>query len=265
MKGVYNMAIFDNFPYTNFHELNADWIIGVVKNVDQSQKDIDSKIQAETDRATAKENEIDTKLNTFTQQQLQENTAINERIVAETARAQNQEEILLKRIGTEQSRATAAETANADAITEETNQRIAQDSALQKTIGANTSKINITNTHLNTLFCGLDVVNIDVTDVDYIKMQAGKTVKLNVASLPNTSCFIKAPTEEVTEIKEARLIIDFYNSEITGKSFGISGFTRKCFSTDVYKQASNTYAIYNARYIPGEGWVLYRIDSMYHV
>ena len=54
------MAIFDNFPYTNFHELNADWIIGVVKNVDQSQKDIDSKIQAETDRATTKENEIET-------------------------------------------------------------------------------------------------------------------------------------------------------------------------------------------------------------
>ena len=259
------MAIFDNFPYTNFHELNADWIIGVVKNVDQSQKDIDSKIQAETDRATAKENEIETKVNNLTQLQSQENTAVNERINSETVRAQSQEDMLLKRIGSEQSRATAAETANADAITEETNQRIMQDSALQKTIGANGSKINITNTHLDTLFCGLDVVNIDVTDVDYIKMQAGKTVKLNVSSLPNTQPIIKAPTEEVTEIKEARLIIDLYNSGKDGAQFGIEGFTRKSFTGANYSQSKNTYAIYNARYIPGEGWVLYRIDSMYHV
>ena len=259
------MAIFDNFPYTNFHELNADWIIGVVKNVDQSQKDIDSKIQAETDRATAKENEIETNLNHFTQQQLQENTAINERIVAETARAQNEEEKLLKRIGTEQSRATAAETANADAITEETNNRIMQDGVLQRAIGQNTSKINIINTHLDTLFCGLDVVNIDVTDVDYIKMQAGKTVKLNVASLPNSQTFIKAPTEEVTEIKEARLIIDLYNSGKESAQFHVEGFTRTSLRSAIYTQSKDTYAIYNARYIPGEGWVLYRIDSLYHV
>lgn len=259
------MAIFDNFPYTNFHELNADWIIGVVKNVDQSQKDIDSKIQAETDRATAKENEIETNLNHFTQQQLQENTAINERIVAETTRAQSVEEMLKKQIASEKTRAEAAETTNADAITEETNQRTMQDGVLQRAIGQNTSKINIINTHLDTLFCGLDVVNIDVTDVDYIKMQAGKTVKLNVASLPNVLCLIKAPTEEVTEIKEARLIIDLYNSGKDGVQFGIEGFTRKIFTGANYSQSKNTYAIYNARYIPGEGWVLYRIDSMYHV
>ena len=259
------MAIFDNFPYTNFHELNADWIIGVVKNVDQSQKDIDSKIQAETDRATAKENEIETKVNTLTQRQSQDNLAVNERITAETARAQNEEEKLLKRIGSEQSRATAAETANADAITEETNQRTMQDGVLQRLIGQNKSAITIANTHLDTLFCGLDVVNIDVTDVDYIKMQAGKTVKLNVASLTNVSPFIKAPTEEVTEITEARLIIDLYNSGKDGVQFGIEGFTRKIFTNANYTQSKNTYAIYNARYIPGEGWVLYRIDSMYHV
>ena len=258
------MAIFDNFPYTNFHELNADWIIGVVKNVDQSQKDIDSKIQAETDRATAKENEIETNLNYFTQHQIQENTAINERIVAETVRAQSEEDKLLKRIGTEQSRATAAETANADAITEETNQRTMQDGALQKLIGLNKSEITILDTHLDTLFCGLDVVNIDVTDVDYIKMRAGKTVKLNVSSLPSVTPIIKAPTEEVTEITEARLIIDLYNS-VDGKSFGIEGFTRKIFTSANYSQSKNTYAIYNARYIPSEGWVLYRIDSLYHV
>lgn len=260
------MAIFDNFPYTNFHELNADWIIGVVKNVDQSQKDIDGKIQAETDRATAKENEIETNLNHFTQQQLQENTAINERIVAETTRAQSFEEMLKKQIAAEKGRAEAAETANADAITEETNQRIMQDGTLQRLIGQNTSKINIANTHLDTLFCGLGVENIDVTDVDYIKMRAGKTVKLNVASLPSSQPYIIAPTEEVTEIKEARLIIDLYNSgKDNGVKFGMDGFTRTSVKGANYTQTNNTYAIYNARYIPGEGWVLYRIDSMYHV
>ena len=259
------MAIFDNFPYTNFHELNADWIIGVVKNVDQSQKDIDSKIQAETDRATAKENEIETKVNTLTQRQSQDNLAVNERINTETTRAQSVEEMLKKQIAAEKGRAEAAETANADAITEETNQRTMQDGVLQRAIGQNTSKINIVNTHLDTLFCGTDVININVTDVDYIKMQAGKTVKLNVSSLPTTQTFIKAPTEEVTEIKEARLIIDLYNSGKDGVQFGIEGFTRKSFSGTNYSQGKNTYAIYNARYIPGEGWVLYRIDSMYHV
>ena len=96
-------------------------------------------------------------------------------------------------------------------------------------------------------------------------MQAGKTVKLNVSSLPNTQTSIKAPTEEVTEIKEARLIIDLYNSGKDSIQFGIEGFTRKIFTNANYTQSKNTYAIYNARYIPGEGWVLYRIDSMYHV
>ena len=48
------MAIFDNFPYTNFHELNADWIIDVVKNVDQSQKDIDSNISEMFNQTTQK-------------------------------------------------------------------------------------------------------------------------------------------------------------------------------------------------------------------
>lgn len=28
------MALFDNFPYANFHEMNLDWIIAKVKELD---------------------------------------------------------------------------------------------------------------------------------------------------------------------------------------------------------------------------------------
>lgn len=259
------MAIFDNFPYTNFHDLNTDWIIGVVKNVDQSQKEIDAKIQAETDRATAKENEIETNLANLAKLQASDNTAVNERINSEISRAQSVEETLLKRISAEETRAKAAESENATAISQEAVQRAADDNALQKKISANGTKINTVESHVNTVYCGLDVIDINVSDVDYIKMQAGKTVKLNVSSLPSVAVIIKAPSETVTEITEARLIVDLYDSGVDGKSFGIEGFTRKSFSGTSYTQNKQTYAIYNARYVPNEGWILYKIDSLYHV
>lgn len=259
------MAIFDNFPYTNFHELNTDWIIDIVKNVDQSQKEIDAKIQAETDRATAKENEIETNLSNLAKLEASDNTAVNERINSEISRAQSVEETLLKQIGEEVTRAKTAESENATAISQEAIQRAADDNALQKKISANTNRLNTVESHVNTVYCGLDVIDINVTDVDYIKMQAGKTVKLNISSLPDIAVLIKAPTETVTEITEARLIVDLYDSGVDGKSFGIEGFTRKVFPGTSYTQGKQTYAIYNARYIPNEGWILYKIDSLYHV
>lgn len=258
------MAIFDNFPYTNFHELNTDWIISVVKTVDQSQKEIDAKIQAETDRATAKENEIETKVDNLAKLEADDILAVNDRINNEITRAQSVEETLLKRIGAEETRAKAAEADNTTAISQEAIQRAADDNALQKKISANTNRLNTIESHVNTVYCGLDVIDINVSDVDYIKMQAGKTVKLNISSLPTVGVVIKAPTETVTEITEARLIVDLYDTGIDGKSFGIEGFTRKCFSATSYTQSKQTYAIYNARYIPAEGWILYKIDILYH-
>ena len=35
------MAIFDNFPYTNFHELNLDWVIKNVKTLMDKYENID--------------------------------------------------------------------------------------------------------------------------------------------------------------------------------------------------------------------------------
>ena len=38
------MGLFDQFPYTNFHELNLDWILGQMKNVEEYVKNIEGVI-----------------------------------------------------------------------------------------------------------------------------------------------------------------------------------------------------------------------------
>lgn len=40
------MALYDNFPYTNFHELNLDWIIGEVKRIASEWDNLSGDIQA---------------------------------------------------------------------------------------------------------------------------------------------------------------------------------------------------------------------------
>lgn len=35
------MAVFENFPYTNFHELNLDWIIAKVKEYIEKSEDLE--------------------------------------------------------------------------------------------------------------------------------------------------------------------------------------------------------------------------------
>ena len=40
------MALYDNFPYTNFHELNLDWIIGEVKRIATEWDNLSGDIQA---------------------------------------------------------------------------------------------------------------------------------------------------------------------------------------------------------------------------
>ena len=38
------MGLFDQFPYTNFHELNLDWILSQMKNVEGYVKNIEGVI-----------------------------------------------------------------------------------------------------------------------------------------------------------------------------------------------------------------------------
>lgn len=44
------MGLFDQFPYTNFHELNLDWIIGQMKNVEGYVKNIEGVIGETTQK-----------------------------------------------------------------------------------------------------------------------------------------------------------------------------------------------------------------------
>ena len=92
------MAIFDNFPYTNFHELNADWILQTVSDVSKAQQGFDEKVQAETDRAIAAENALGVRIDNTNKQAAADVLALNNRISVETQRAQNEEEILKKQI-----------------------------------------------------------------------------------------------------------------------------------------------------------------------
>ena len=36
------MGLFDRFPYTNFHELNLDWIIGKIRSVDTAKEETEA-------------------------------------------------------------------------------------------------------------------------------------------------------------------------------------------------------------------------------
>lgn len=47
------MAIFDNFPYTNFHDLNLDWIIEQVKKYGSTIEEIDVELRGEIEDAIA--------------------------------------------------------------------------------------------------------------------------------------------------------------------------------------------------------------------
>ena len=38
------MGLFEHFPYTNFHELNLDWIIKTVKDLDEKVNSIEDRI-----------------------------------------------------------------------------------------------------------------------------------------------------------------------------------------------------------------------------
>jgi len=44
------MAVFEQFPYTNFHELNLDWIIKQMKDVLGSVEELSAKLDSELEQ-----------------------------------------------------------------------------------------------------------------------------------------------------------------------------------------------------------------------
>ena len=38
------MGLFEQFPYTNFHELNLDWVLSKLKELDEKVNNIEDRI-----------------------------------------------------------------------------------------------------------------------------------------------------------------------------------------------------------------------------
>lgn len=53
------MGLFEHFPYTNFHELNAHWILEKVKKLLQRMADAEARLDSLEDRMTTAEADID--------------------------------------------------------------------------------------------------------------------------------------------------------------------------------------------------------------
>ena len=58
IKEVVFVGVFEQFPYTNFHDLNLDWILQEVKKALEVLGEGSEKIDALTTRVTEAENEI---------------------------------------------------------------------------------------------------------------------------------------------------------------------------------------------------------------
>lgn len=152
------MALFDNFPYTNFHELNADWLIQVAKQADVAANTVDSKIAAETERATNAEKDLQTNINNeVTRATNAEKTnatslsAMGLRLDNTIAENKRQSEIMddsLQEQITENKNNIAA---NAQAVIDEKNRALAAENGLQKTISQVEAYGATTRTYLNDL------------------------------------------------------------------------------------------------------------------
>lgn len=167
------MAFWNKFPYTNFHEINLDWIIREMKKISGSVSDfarqwekalqqetgerqeadrqLQENIDAEQDRAEAAEEalgeRIDQEIKDRQEADQAEQTAREEsdkqlqaNIDAEQARAEAAEKALDDKITAETERATAAESNLQEQITAEVNRATAKENELDQKITAETGR-----------------------------------------------------------------------------------------------------------------------------
>ena len=45
MKEVTDMGAFEHFPYANYHDLNLDWIVEKIKELEQEIKDLQARVE----------------------------------------------------------------------------------------------------------------------------------------------------------------------------------------------------------------------------
>lgn len=53
------MGLFEHFPYTNFHELNADWMLRKIKNLEQRMTAAEARLDAAEARLDSAEDRLD--------------------------------------------------------------------------------------------------------------------------------------------------------------------------------------------------------------
>lgn len=156
------MAFWNRFPYSNFHEINLDWIIREMKKISGSVSDfarhwekalkqetgerqeadrqLQENIDAEQDRAEAAEEALDQKIEAETSRAEAAEEALDQKIEAETSRAEEAEKVLDDKITAETNRATEAEEALDQKIEAETSRAEEAEEALDQKIDAETAR-----------------------------------------------------------------------------------------------------------------------------
>ena len=167
------MAFWNKFPYSNFHEINLDWLLREMKKISGSVSDfarqwekalkqetgerqeadrqLQENIDAEQDRAEAAEEalgeRIDQEIKDRQEADQAEQTAREEadkqlqsNIEAETSRAEAAEEALDQKIEAETDRATEKENDLQEQITAEVSRATAAEGVLDSKITAETSR-----------------------------------------------------------------------------------------------------------------------------
>ena len=167
------MAFWNRFPYSNFHEINLDWLLREMKKISGSVSDfarqwekalqqetgerqeadrqLQENIDAEQDRAEAAEEalgeRIDQEIKDRQEADQAEQTAreeadrqLQDNIDAEQARAEAAEEALDQKIDAETARATKKENDLQEQITAEVNRATAAEGTLDDKIEAETTR-----------------------------------------------------------------------------------------------------------------------------
>lgn len=195
------MAVFDNMPYTNFHELNADWLISVAKDADKAASEINEKIQAETDRATAKENELSAAITTETQRAMnRENSLsqtisdVNLRLTNQIAENKRQTDIADEALQEQIDNNAAKIAKNSADITAEKNRAIAAEAATDRRVGQVVTHQTLQDEKIATLYT--EEENGTFTGSS-LYLLSGKTLIATAGVTATTTPEISAPSDGV--------------------------------------------------------------------
>ena len=228
------MAFWNRFPYSNFHEINLDWLLREMKKTSGSVSDfarqwekalkqetgerqeadrqLQENIDAEQDRAEAAEEalgeRIDQEIKDRQEADQAEQTAREEadkqlqsNIEAETSRAEAAEEALDQKIEAETSRAEAAEKVLDGKITAETNRATGVENELRGLITTETERATAAEGALGARIDGLedDLEGVTGADSPFIRKDGttATTGKIPLAQGGTSEVDPAAPTDLV--------------------------------------------------------------------